>query len=108
MKDNGGRLIEKGLADLADGTELKSLHECSSKNTVNSYMKNTAKKHDAVRVVFDNSQNDDMSDDELIGYLRRSQAFKNGSVYIIDSESALVRIRLPVPVPPTGGTGTGY
>lgn len=34
VKDNGGRLIEKGLADLADGTELKSPHECSSKNTV--------------------------------------------------------------------------
>ena len=70
-------------------------------------MKNTAKKRDAVRVVFDNSQNDGMSDDELIGYLRRSQAFKNGSVYIIDSDSALVRIRLPVSVPPVGGTETG-
>lgn len=88
-----GKPVDKGLADLADGTELKTLYGCSTKNTVFSHMKNTAKKRDAVRVVFDNSQNTGMSDDELAGYLRRAQAFKKGAVYVINSDGLLVRIK---------------
>ena len=88
-----GKQVDKGLADLAGGTELKSLNGCSSRNTVAGYMKNTSKKRDAVRVVFDNSQNRDMPDAELAGYIRRSPAFKRGTVYIIDAEGVLVRIR---------------
>ena len=88
-----GKPVDKGLADLADGTELKSLNGCSSRNTVAGYMKNTSKKRDAVRVVLDNSQNRDMSDAELAGYIRRSPAFKRGTVYIIDVDGMLVRIR---------------
>lgn len=56
-------------------------------------MKNTSGERDAVRVVFDNSQNTGMSDDELVGYLRRAQAFKKGAVYVINSDGILVRIK---------------
>lgn len=77
----------------ADGTELKTLYGCSTKNTVFSHMKNTSGERDAVRVVFDNSQNTGMSDDELVGYLRRAQAFKKGTVYAINSDGILVRIK---------------
>ena len=88
-----GNPVDKGLADLADGTELKSLDGCSSRNTVAGYMKNTSKKRDAIRVVFDNSQNTGMSDAELAACIRRSPAFKRGAVYIIDADGLLVRIR---------------
>lgn len=88
-----GRSVEKGLADLEDGTELKTLHKCSSKNTVDGYMKNASKKRDAIRVVFDNSRNTGMSDDELADFLRRSQAFKGRPAYVIGSDGRLVRIR---------------
>lgn len=91
--DENGEIKDKGLADLADGTELKTLRTCSTKNTVDYHMKNTSKKRDVVRVVFDNSLNPFMSDEELAGYLRRSRAFKNGATYMINSDGVLVRIR---------------
>lgn len=76
-------LVGKGLRNLGNDIELKSLQERSSKDTADGYIKNTLKKRDAVRVVFDNSRNTGMPDDELIGYLRRLSAFKRGVAYVI-------------------------
>ncbi|WP_101454986.1 hypothetical protein [Bifidobacterium thermophilum] len=93
VKGDDGGLVDRGLADLADGTELKSLHACSSKDMVYSHMKNASRKRDAVRVVFDNSRNRGMSDDELAECLRHAQAFKRGTVHVIDSDGILTRIK---------------
>lgn len=93
VKGDDGGLVDRGPADLADGTELRSLHACSSKNTVFSLMKNASRKRDAVRVVFDNFHNRGMSDDELAKCLRHAQAFKRGTVYVINSDGILVRIK---------------
>lgn len=88
-----GTLRRVGLADLRGGTEIKTLSKASSKNTLNGYLKNTSRKQDAVRVVFDNVDNTEMSDSELIAILRKCQSFGRGAVYVITKESKLVRVR---------------
>ena len=93
VKGDDGRLVDRGPADLAGGTELKSLHACSSKNTVFSHMKNASRKRDAIRAVFDNFRNRGMPDDELAECLRHAQAFKRGTVYVINSDGIMVRIK---------------
>ena len=92
VKGDDGGLVDRGPADPADGTELRSLHACSSKNGV-SHMKNALRKRDAIRVVFDNFRNRGMSDDELAECLRHAKAFKRGTVYVINSDGILVRIK---------------
>lgn len=76
-------LVGKGLRNLGNDIELKSLQERSSKDTADGYIKNTLKKRDAVRVVFDNSSNTGMPDDELIGYLRRLSYFIGGLLVMV-------------------------
>ncbi|MDO4842478.1 MAG: hypothetical protein Q3982_07380, partial [Phoenicibacter congonensis] len=60
----------KGLADLANGYELKSLSTATSKNTLNKYLKGVSKrKKDAVAVVFDNTENVS-TDEEIISLIK--------------------------------------
>lgn len=91
--DSEGKRKRVGLADLQGGTEIKTLASAASKNTLNGYLKNTSKKKDAVRVIFDNTENESMDDVELIAILRKSQSFSRGTVYIIAKDGKLIRIR---------------
>ncbi|ERH29848.1 hypothetical protein HMPREF9244_01477 [Alloscardovia omnicolens F0580] len=84
---------EKGLADLKNGVDIKTLTMAASRNTVDSYLRNTSKKLDATTVIFDNVDNHGASDDEIIQWIRRSQRFKRGKIYILSQGSALIRIR---------------
>lgn len=87
--------IEKtiGLADLAGGIEIKSLDGASTFNTIEGYIRNTSKKEDAVRLIFDNSQNQGLSDDDLVRFVLRSRRFTRGSVYVLGHDESLRFIR---------------
>ena len=77
----------RGMADLANGYELKTLVSAASYNTIDSHLANASKKGETVAVVFDNTENGSMSDDELASFIRRSRRFSRGRVYILDGES---------------------
>lgn len=79
-----GRVV--GYADLANGFELKTTKSASSYNTINCHLKNASKKPNAKAVVFDNTGNPNLSDEELIRMLNRSQTFKRGRMYVITHE----------------------
>ena len=80
-------------ADLDNGMEIKVLNSASSYNTINGHLKNASKKLNATSVVFDNSENKCLTDEKLAEYLRRSQAFKYGSVCMLTCENRLIRIK---------------
>ena len=84
---------EIGLSDLVGGVELKTLLHTSSKNTIDSHLKDTAKKIDVQRVIFDNFENDLLHDEDLTTLLLRSQRFKRGQIYINSKENKLIRVR---------------
>lgn len=88
-----GQQQTRGLPDLADGIELKCLDGASSYNTINGHIKNASSKDGTKVLVFDNSQNAVMSDEELMGHIERSQRFRRGKIYIIGHEGMLRRIR---------------
>ena len=93
-KEDGSKgTREIGLSDLVGGTELKTLLHTSSKNTIDSHLKDTAKKADVQRVIFDNFENDLLDDEALISLLRRSRRFKQGRIYINSKENKLIRVR---------------
>ena len=93
-KEDGSKgTREIGLSDLVGGIELKTLLHTSSKNTIDSHLKDTAKKADVQRVIFDNFENDLLDDETLISLLRRSQRFKQGRIYINSKENKLIRVR---------------
>ena len=83
--DRNGKPTGRSLnyADLDNGMEIKVLNSASSYNTINGHLKNASKKLNATSVVFDNSENKCLTDEKLAEYLRRSQAFKYGSVYML-------------------------
>lgn len=93
--DGNGRPTGRSLnyADLDNGMEIKVLNSASSYNTINGHLKNTSKKLNATSVVFDNSENECLSDEKLMEYIRRSQAFEYGDVYILTREGDLMRIK---------------
>lgn len=87
---SSGRTV--GLADLKSGMEIKTLNGATSKNTINSHLKNASKKENSVAVVFDNSKNE-LSDSELATLILNSRSFKRGSVYMIDHNQMITKIR---------------
>lgn len=93
--DRNGKPTGRSLnyADLDNGMEIKVLNSASSYNTINGHLKNASKKLNATSVVFDNSENKCLTDEKLAEYLRRSQAFKYGSVYMLTCEDRLIRIK---------------
>lgn len=82
-----------GLADFANGYEIKTLDGASSFNTIDGYMRQTSKKANAVAIVFDNSENKSLTDEELETFLKRSRRFAGGRVYIIGKDQKLRRIK---------------
>lgn len=93
--DGNGNPTGRSLnyADLDNGMEIKVLGSASSYNTINGHLKNASKKLNATSVVFDNSENECLSDEKLMEYVRRSQAFGYGSVYMLTCKDELVRIK---------------
>lgn len=94
MKDaETGQVRKIGLADFSSGHEIKTLEEASSYNTIDGYIKNASKKKNAKALYFDNSENDHLSDDDLIGHIVKSRRFKRGSIYVLTKDESLVKIR---------------
>lgn len=58
-----GRDRKIGLADFENDYEIKTLLEASSFNTVDGYIKNASRKKNIVALVFDNSENDSLTDE---------------------------------------------
>ncbi len=56
-------------------------------------MGSAGKKMDCKRLIIDNSENPNMSDEQLVEFILKSQRFKDGIVYILSKESELRRIR---------------
>lgn len=79
-----GQMQRKGYPDLANGIEIKCLDGASSYNTINGHIKNTSNKEGAKILVFNNSKNEEMDDEDLITHINRSRRFKRGRIYIID------------------------
>ena len=65
--------------------ELKAVQNNQTINTTNGHLKNASHKKNARLICFDNSDGG-IDDGELIKFIKRSQAFKRGRVYIIDSD----------------------
>ncbi len=86
----GNRRI--GLPDLADGTEIKTLKNASTYNTINGHIKRAGKKHGSKQLVIDNVESE-MSDEKLKNFILRSQSFKKGKIYYIGKNSEFVRVR---------------
>lgn len=59
---------------------------------MNGYIKNASKKEDARCLCFDNSASS-IDDEQLVGFIKRSQAFKRGHIYIIGSDGKYRFIR---------------
>lgn len=90
----GGQIRLKGLSDLGNGYELKTLKDASTFNTVDGYIRGTSKKKKGVSaIVFDNYENDEMEDKTLIKHILRSRRFHDGRIYIIDHNGNLRLIR---------------
>lgn len=89
LKEN--RII--GLADLKSGLELKTLENASSYNTIDGYIAQTGKKQNATALIFDNYENDDLSDETLVEWINKSRRFRRGSIYILDHEGKIRKIR---------------
>lgn len=87
--------IEKrvGLADWAGGIEIKTPETTKSFRSVDGYLGSASRKADCTRLIIDNTENRNMSDETLAGHIRRSNRFKTGTVYILTKEEKLIRIR---------------
>ena len=86
----GKQTYKKGLPDLGNGYELKTLKDASTYNTVDGHIRNASKKKKGTSaVVFDNSENDCLADKTLIDYILRSRRFHRGRIYIVNHDGNL-------------------
>ena len=84
----------KGLADLDNGYELKTLSTATSYNTINDYLKGINKTKIKVKaVVFDNMENKNLDDAELIKMLKRSRSFHQGQIYVLTKDGGYYALR---------------
>ena len=93
IDEKTGRTQVRGLPDLANGYELKTLSGSASRNTINSHLKNASKKKGTVAVVFDNSDNPDLEDRELIEIIQGLRSFSRGRVYVIGKDGSYTLAR---------------
>ncbi len=73
--------------------EIKTPDKAKSFRSIDGYMGSAGKKMDCKRLIIDNSENPNMSDEQLIEFILKSQRFKDGIVYILSKESELRRTR---------------
>ena len=83
----------RGLADLGNGYELKTLEGGSTRNTINGHLKDTSNKANAVAVVFDNTSNPSLTDAQLETLLMQCRSFSRGKVYIMGNDYGYRRIK---------------
>lgn len=81
-----------GLADLSGGNEIKSLLSASSKSTISKHIERTSKKADAKRLYFDNTQNNNLSDREVIELIAKIRRFKRGDIYVLTHDDTLIKV----------------
>ena len=80
-------------ADLESGLEIKTLINAKSYNTINGYIKETSKrKKNAIALLFDNRANN-LPDEVLIMWINQSRSFSKGSIYILDHNQQIRKIR---------------
>ncbi|WP_314951602.1 hypothetical protein [Lancefieldella parvula] len=82
-----------GKADFTCGLELKALEDTSSYNTIDGYLKNASKKEDCTWVIFDNSVNQNMTDEQLKEHLLKSRRFKDGRIYYFGHDLKVYFVR---------------
>lgn len=82
-----------GLSDWAGGVEIKTPDKAKSFRSIDGFMGSASKKADCTRLIIDNSENPNMTDEQLAEFIMRSHRFKQGIVYILSKESELERIK---------------
>lgn len=88
-----GRTEKQGLADLDNGTELKTPQSIKGFRGVDEYMRSASDKPDAVRMIIDNTENPNMTDDALIGFIKQSHRYNRGMVYALTKDNRLIRVK---------------
>lgn len=90
----GKQTYKKGLPDLGNGYELKTLLCASTFHTIDGHLRKTSKRKSQVSaIVLDNSENKHLTDKELIGFISSSRRLRNGRIYVIDHNGNLRLIR---------------
>lgn len=90
----GKQTLPKGLSDLSNGYELKTLEDASTYSTIDGYIHGTSKKKKGTSaIVFDNYENKNLDDKILIEYILRSRRFHRGRIYIVNHDGNLRLIR---------------
>ncbi|MBM6699914.1 hypothetical protein H7U32_06255 [Bifidobacterium pullorum subsp. saeculare] len=82
-----------GLADWARGIEIKTVGTSKSFRTVDGYLGSASHKRDCTRLIIDNSESVNMSDEQLAEYVRRSRRFHDGMVYVLTKDQRLIRMK---------------
>lgn len=87
------RLKTRGLADMKNGVEIKTLLETKTVDSAENRLRSVSKKANLRRVVVDNFENEYFSDQELIDQLAVSRRVKGAPLYVITHDSKLLRAR---------------
>ena len=81
-----------GLADLANGYELKTLETAATFSSIDGYLRRAAKKLNVVAVVFDNTNNQGMSDEALDICVIEAKRRFGGRVYVLHQNGDYKRV----------------
>ena len=82
-----------GLADWAGGIEIKTVGTSKSFRTVDGYLGSASHKRDCTRLIIDNSESVNLSDEQLAEYVERSRRFHDGMVYVLTKDQRLIRMK---------------
>lgn len=72
---------------------VKTPGKAKAFRSVDGYMESASGKEDCLRLIIDNTENPNMTDEQLIGFINDSHRFKNGLVYILSKKDELIRIK---------------
>lgn len=86
-----GETKQVGLADLANGYELKTLITAATFSSIDGYLRRAAKKRNVTAVVFDNTDNQNMSDEALGFYIVEAKRRFKGRVYVLRQDGGYIR-----------------
>lgn len=81
-----------GLPDFVNGVEIKTLQVASAESTIDRYLRRTAHKQGVRSVIFDNYENVNMSDSDLISFIKGNKRF-NGRIYVLTQSEKLIRVK---------------